>query len=63
MLPCFKADNGDRNYVLDIVLPVFRQVRKTLESDYWRRHFCPSVRPYTLKNSVSTERIFENVRI
>jgi hypothetical protein len=63
MLLGFKADSGDSNYVWNIVLSVFRHVRKTSESDYWRRHVCQSVRPSTLKNSASTERIFEKFRI
>jgi len=46
-----------------ILLPVFRQVCNTWESDYWLSHFCPSVRPYKFKNSASTERIFENFPI
>jgi hypothetical protein len=51
MLPGFEADNGDSDYVLSIILPGFRQVRKTSESDYWRRHVCPSVRPSALKKT------------
>jgi hypothetical protein len=56
MSPGFRANSvGDNNYDSNIIVPIFKHFRKTLESVYWRRHVCPSDRPSALKKKLGVQ--------